>query len=244
MQDLQRLRATWGALGEDDPLWAILSYAQTRGGRWDAAAFFATGAAEIGVLEAQCAALGVPQTRGVALDFGCGVGRLSRALATHYAEVVGVDIAASMLAHARQFNADRPNLRFIENAHGDLRFLPDASVDLIYSVIVLQHMPAELQRVYIAEFMRGLAPGGLAVFQVACAHTHDWRGTVYRFVPNTLLNRLRRWRYASRAAFEMHVIGEDTVRDTIAAAGRRIVRIDDDDCAGAGFVGRRFFVTR
>lgn len=244
MQELQSLRRAWDALGEDDPLWAILSYAQTRGGRWDVAAFFATGDAEIGVLEAQCAALCLPQTRRVALDFGCGVGRLSRALAMHYAEVVGVDIAASMLAHARKFNADRPNLRFVENAHGDLRFLPDASVDLIYSVIVLQHMPAELQRVYIAEFMRALAPGGLAVFQVACAHAQDWRGMVYRFVPNALLNRLRRWRYASRAAFEMHVVDEGAVRDAIAAAGRRIVRVDDDQCAGAGFIGRRFFVTR
>lgn len=55
---------------------------------------------------------------------------------------------------------------------------------------------------------------------------------------------LRRWRYASRAAFEMHVIDEDAVRDVIASAGGRIVRVDDDRCAGAGFVGRRFFVTR
>src|SRR5438445_1731383 len=243
MNSLDRLRATWGALGEDDPLWAILSYAQTRGGRWDATVFFATGEAEVAALDAERAALGLPQARRIALDFGCGVGRLARALASRYAEVIGVDIAASMLEHARKFNADHANLRFVENVHGDLRFLPDASIDLIYSVIVLQHMPAQLQRVYIAEFMRTLAPGGLAVFQVACAHTRDWHGMVHRLVPNALFNRVRRWRYASRAAFEMHVIDEGAVRSVIAAEGRRVVRVDDDGCAGAGFVGRRFFVT-
>ena len=134
-------------------------------------------------------------------------------------------------------------MRFVENVHGDLRFLADASVDLIYSVIVLQHMSAELQRLYIAEFMRALVPGGLAVFQVACGHTHDWHGALHR-LPNALLNVLRRLRYTSRAAFEMHVIDEEAVRDVIVSAGGRIARVDDDRCAGAGFVGRRFFVTR
>ncbi len=244
MNPLDRVRDTWSALGEDDPLWAILSYAHTRGGRWDVAEFFATGESEIAALEAECAVLGLPRQRRVALDFGCGVGRLSRALASRYAEAIGVDIAASMIERARAMNADYANLRFVENVHADLRFLLDASVDLIYSVIVLQHMPAELQGVYIAEFMRVLAPAGLAVFQIACGHTRDWRGALHHWLPNALLNRLRRWRYASRAAFEMHVIDESAVRRVIERAGGRIVRVDDDRCAGAGFVGRRFFVTR
>ncbi len=243
MDALERLRATWVALGEDDPLWAILSDPRKRGGRWDIAEFFAAGEAEIAGLDITCAALQLPHARRRALDFGCGVGRLSRALAARYESVVGVDISASMVERARALNEDLANLRFVENARSDLSFVDDASIDLVYSVITLQHMPAALQRAYIAEFLRVLGPHGLAVFQVACANTHDGRGLLHRLLPNAVLNPLRRWRYGSRAAFEMHAIAEDEVRALIARGGRRILHVDDDPSAGPGFVGRRFFVT-
>ncbi|MEP6938979.1 MAG: class I SAM-dependent methyltransferase [Rudaea sp.] len=243
MDELQRLRAAWGVLGEDDPLWAILSDPQKRGGGWDLDAFFASGEAEVAALLQACDHLGLAHARGTALDFGCGVGRLSRALATRFDRVVGVDISASMLAHARRLNADRANIAFVENAAADLRFVADRSVDLIYSVITLQHAPEPLQLGYIAEFMRVLATDGLAVFQTASGHSRDWRGLVHRWVPNALLNPLRRHWYSSRAAFEMHVLAEEKVRATIVRARRRIVRVEDDACAGAGFVGRRFFVS-
>ncbi len=241
MNELEHLRATWRALGEDDPLWAILSDPDKRGGRWDITEFFAAGETEIAAVEASVATL-MPQHRhGIALDFGCGVGRLSRALASRFSQVIGVDISASMIAHARRLNADIANLSFVENARSDLRFIDAASVDFLYSVITLQHMPATLQRGYIAEFMRVLAPGGMAIFQVATGHTRDVRGWVHEHVPNAWLNPLRRWRYGNRVAFEMHTIAEADVR--AAAAGRQIARVDTDACAGAGFVGRRFYVT-
>jgi len=242
MSELEHLRATWSALGEDDPLWAILSDPAKRGGRWDITEFFAAGEAEIAAAEISADELAPRRAHGVALDFGCGVGRLSRALASRYAQVIGVDISASMIAHACRLNADIANLRFVENARSDLRFVSDASVDFVYSVITLQHMPAALQGAYIAEFMRVLAPNGLAVFQVATGRTRDVRGWLHR-LPNRVLNPLRRWRYASRAAFEMHTVAEDEVRAIVAAAGLQIARVDDDACAGAGFVGRRFHVT-
>jgi SAM-dependent methyltransferase len=242
MGAFERLRETWVALGDEDPFWAILSDPRKRGGRWDVAEFFAAGEAEIAALDATCVALALPQARRSALDFGCGVGRLSRALAARYASVVGVDISTSMIAHARRLNADRENLQFVENAQADLRFVDDASVDLVYSVITLQHIPAELQLAYIGEFLRILAPGGLAVFQVACGHARDLRGAIHRFVPNALLNPLRRWRDDSRAAFEMHVVAESAIRNLVARHGLRVVRVDDDACAGAGFVSRRFLV--
>src|SRR5580765_3504434 len=101
MKELERLRATWHALGEDDPLWAILSHPEKRGGRWNEADFFARGEIEIAAIDVHCAALQRPRRRARALDFGCGVGRLARALASRYGEVVGVDISSSMLAKAR-----------------------------------------------------------------------------------------------------------------------------------------------
>lgn len=242
MKDLERLRRAWGMLGEDDPLWAILSQPEKRGGGWDPDEFFASGEREIALLDAICGVLKVPVERRRALDFGCGVGRLSRALASRYGQVIGVDISRSMVEKARDLNAHISNLNFVENAQPNLAFVESESIDLIYSMITLQHVPPMLQRSYIAEFLRVLAPGGLAAFQVAVAHTRDWRGWTHRLIPNRLLNPLRRRRYGNRAAFEMHVLAESDVWAIVSAAGKRIVHVEDYNVAGAGFLGRRFFV--
>lgn len=241
MNDIERLRATWNALGEDDPMWAILSQPDKRGGHWNTEEFFAAGEAEIAGLERFCAQLGLPRERRRALDFGCGIGRLTRALASRYAEVVGVDISPSMLAQARQLHADIDNVRFVENAQTRLDFLADASIDLIYSVITLHHIPAALQRAYVGEFLRVLAPGGLAVFQIVGGYARGWRGLGYRLVPNRLLAPLRRRVHASRVAAELHVVDERDIAAIVTAAGRRILHAVDVDSAGAGLRGRLLF---
>ena len=44
---------------------------------------------------------GSPAARRSALDFGCGIGRLSQALAEHFDQVYGVDISPKMIELAR-----------------------------------------------------------------------------------------------------------------------------------------------
>ena len=240
--ELQRLRATWSALGEDDPLWAILSHPQKRGGSWDSDEFFAAGETEIAAIDVHCVALGLPQQRRLALDFGCGVGRLTRALATRYAQVIGVDISPSMLEQAHRLQAHLDNVRFVENAAPTLDFLAAASVDLVYSVITLHHMPASIQLGYIDEFLRVLAPGGVAVFQIASGYSRDLRGLAYRLLPNRLLAPLRRRVHASRVAAELHVLDAAAVEALVAARGKRIAAGYDVVGAGAGFRSRLLFV--
>ena len=101
-----------------------------------------------------------------ALDFGCGVGRLSRPLAERFRECVALDISEGMVKLARELNEDRPNCRFLVNAAPDLGRLETESFDLVYSSLVLQHMPSvEVVEAYVSEFLRILRPEGLAVFQ-------------------------------------------------------------------------------
>jgi len=241
-KDLERLRQVWNELGADDPLWAILSDPAKRGGRWDDAEFFRLGESEIAAIEQHCAALALPRERRLAVDFGCGVGRLTRALASRYAQVIGVDISPNMLEQARSLNAGFTNLRFVENAASRLEFLADASVDFIYSVITLHHIPPPLQRAYIREFVRALAPGGLAVLQIATGYSADWRGWAYRMLPNWLLAPLRRHVHASAVAADLHPLAEAEVATIVAAGGRQIVQAFDIDSAGAGFRSRLLFI--
>src|SRR5258707_3761500 len=103
MNALSRVRHQWTTLGEHDPFWAILSETDKKGGGWDQTAFFQTGIEEIDKVLRTARSLS-PVRYGLAVDFGCGVGRLRQALATHFQRVVGIDIAASMLRTAAELN--------------------------------------------------------------------------------------------------------------------------------------------
>src|ERR1700716_2111582 len=104
MGGLDDVQVTWDTLGCEDPLWAVLSTPETRGNRWQADEFFATGRAEVGRLLDRIGELGIAIPHERCLDFGCGVGRLSQALADHFDHVDGVDIASSMVALAGKYN--------------------------------------------------------------------------------------------------------------------------------------------
>ena len=164
--DLQELQKNWNELGKTDPLWAILTDPSCRGGKWDVERFFATGREEIAEVMQQADALHLPEHRGTALDFGCGVGRLTQALCGWFDRCYGVDIAPSMIDLARQYNRAGLKCEYFVNPHPDLRLFPDDQFDLVHSNIVLQHMRPEYSALYIREFVRVVRPGGLVIFQI------------------------------------------------------------------------------
>ncbi|HEX8473727.1 MAG TPA: methyltransferase domain-containing protein [Pyrinomonadaceae bacterium] len=165
-QGLRELQKNWHDFGRRDPLWAILTYPDKRNHKWSLDEFFHTGEWEIRNLIEFAASLDVKFSRRHALDFGCGVGRLTQALGEHFEQCDGVDIAPSMIELATKYNRHGARCRYHLNATNDLKLFSDASFDFIYSNIVLQHMKPEYVKNYIREFIRVLVPGGLLVFQL------------------------------------------------------------------------------
>jgi SAM-dependent methyltransferase len=228
---LERHKRDWEELAAEDPLWAVLGDPARRGGGWQVADFLRTGEEEIEQLVARGRELGLPTAFGRALDFGCGAGRLTRALAGHFSECVGVDISESMVAEARRINADCSGCTFVVNDTPDLRRFPDASFDLVYSTLVLQHLPGRrLVAAYVAEFVRLLSPGGAAVFQLPSS-----LGLLHRpQASRRLYGVLRMLRVPERVLLRrtpltpmrMLAAPEDWVRRTVAAAGGAVVAVD------------------
>jgi SAM-dependent methyltransferase len=175
--DLSELQQVWDRLGEDDPFWAVLTDARFKGGRWDQDEFFALGKAEVAGVMATAEARGMRFAREAALDFGCGLGRLTQSLAPLFESVVGVDIAPSMIDRARYLNRFGTKCQYIVNDRSDLTIFPDSSFDLVLSLLVLQHMEPRFSREYISEFVRVVRPGGLVVFQIPSART-EWNDSV------------------------------------------------------------------
>jgi len=241
--ELDRLRRVWETLGRDDPLWAVLSQSDKRGGRWDPVEFLATGQIEIETHMALLAVNGYPRRRAIALDFGCGAGRLSRALATHFEHVIGVDVSASMVATAARLNADVDNVEFRVNASPRLEGIADASIDLVFSFITLQHIPAALAAGYVEEFFRVLAPGAAAVFQFTTGPDRSLRGHFFERVSNRWLNFLRRVAWRRGTVFEMHGVREAELAWSLQRFPHlRVLATVNDGAAGSGWHGRRWYV--
>jgi SAM-dependent methyltransferase len=139
MTGLGRHRQDWDDLAALDPYWSVLTEPRNRFGGWDRQEFLRSGETEIEGLMVAARELGLPHAHEAALDFGCGLGRLTRSLARYFGQVWGVDISARMVQQARELHRDRPNCTF-QTTDGTLAF-PDARFDLIYSVLVLQHQP-------------------------------------------------------------------------------------------------------
>jgi len=170
---LDNLQKDWEALGDLDPLWAVLSDPQKKFGKWDLTEFFNTGEREIAELMSTVAQLGYPLKLDAALDFGCGVGRLTKALSERFDKAIGVDISEVMLSRARVY---ANKCSFFHNNKDNLDIFPDNSFDLVYSSIVLQHLPSDkVINAYLSEFIRILKPGGLLAFQLPSRVPWWWR---------------------------------------------------------------------
>lgn len=218
----------WTRNAERAPFSAVLSDPRRWKRPWTAEEFFATGEEEIARLWAFMAERRIAIPEGKFLDFGCGAGRASQALRRRFRSGVGVDIAEPMIALAKRHVAD---VEFVVNASDDLARFADRSFDFVYSHIVLQHVPPPYQRRYIAEFLRLLELGGLAVFQVPTRRFRargvhavlGWARAALRGLLPFLARLKAELRRAPQGlASEMHVLDRESIARLCAAAGGRI----------------------
>src|SRR5580698_649358 len=136
MMDLEQLRSDWDALAKRDALWAILTDDSKTEGGWGVAEFFETGEIEMATVMGYIGDVAcVPDGSGAALDFGCGVGRLTQAMSRRFAACVGVDISEEMIRQADALN-QYAHCNYMTSVTERLPFA-DESFVFAYSNIVL-----------------------------------------------------------------------------------------------------------
>lgn len=256
---IEKLRRNWDRFGKTDPLWAILTTPGKRGRRWQLDEFFHTGDEEIAMIMKYMDSLGAGPDRSRALDFGCGVGRLTQALASHFGEVCGVDIAPSMIRLAKKYNRQGKRCAFYLNDRADLKIFGAGTFTFIYSSITLQHMEPEYCEAYLKEFLRILAPGGFLVFNLPSEQApipesssepakgareqipSPEAGRLARSVaPPGLLSLYCRWKYPEPPKMEMHAIRRENVEKILQENGAQIVNVIRRDVAGPEWIGYRY----
>jgi ubiquinone/menaquinone biosynthesis C-methylase UbiE len=236
-------------LGRKDPLWAILTWPGKRGHRWDRGEFFETGERDVERLIGYIDSVGHSFSRRRALDFGCGVGRMTQPLARHFDEAWGVDIAPSMIELARRFNELGERCKYRVNDAPDLRCFSDDTFDFVLSHLTLQHMPPESAKQYMKEFLRVLAPGGLLVFQMAGEPTKVRPASIRRLrrfvrglIPEALIKLYRKARY--RHLIDMHGMKREEVVRVLEENGAEVLDVRPDTSAGGGWTSFRYCATK
>ena len=164
--DLKELQCHWNTFGSEDPLWAILTDPAKKDNKWEIEDFFKTGEIDANLLIDDIKTINPSLHYHSALDFGCGVGRLTQALALYFDECIGVDISPSMIENARKHNHMGDKCKYVINEASNLSQFSDNSFDFVYSKLVLQHIRPKYSKEYIKEFIRIVKPGGLILFQI------------------------------------------------------------------------------
>ena len=245
----ERLRQTWNELGRDDPLWAVLSHPDKRGGRWDISEFIQTGERDVSRLHrAMMERAAAPSWFRHILDFGCGVGRLSHAWRRRAARVTGVDISEGMIEAGRRVFSACSGLELVVNSTHNLKAWDGETFDLVFSYICLQHMPWGIAAGYLAEFARVCCQGGLVAVQIP-SHRLDSGG--YSLLRRRLVNalpfgldrRYRKWRHGAATAFDMFFTPPPVVIACARSNGLELLHQEADCAAGSETVGF-FYVFR
>ncbi len=231
-----RLRAQWEHLGKLDPYWAVLTQEEFKTSKRDVAAFFATGENDILGIFREMEQRGIRPNLDTALDFGCGVGRISRALSARFETVIGTDVSEAMLEEARRVNSCFKNLKFVRNSPDRLDTVEPRTVDFVYTAIVLQHMPRDRQEVFLTSLCGALRPGGVMAFHTPSRRLYSNRvWAAVKWTARSIRSTWRRLTGSNRRHMEMHCLPRDRVEQLLNDSGLDLVDALPSTGCGAAY---------
>jgi SAM-dependent methyltransferase len=221
---LSRIESIFTEHSRDRPHWTVLTSSKYEPDQLDAnrEQFFRSGHEALTTFKAFLGRAGVDlSSYRTCLELGCGVGRVTLALAELFERVIGCDIAEPMLAEAKR-SAAAYNVTNIEwlltNRFDVYRRLPE--LDVLFSGIVLQHNPPPVMRHVLNALLGKLRRGGIAYFQLPTYRLgYSFSAEKYLETPQT-------------NDIEMHVFPQRQLFDLLRTCGCQILEIREDGSAG------------
>lgn len=236
---IDRVNGNWTQLGTEDPYWSVLGSEDFRLETIDEMEeeFYETGRQEVERLFSFAARSGVDlTTRQTCFELGCGIARVTRALAPHFQHLYAADISSVHLDHARAAlaeagidNVSLIHVRSLESIRSIRNY------DLFYSYISLQHNPPPVIAHILGMVLTNLNPGGIGYFQVPTYHLG------YQFSTSTYLDQIEE----AEPAMEMHILPQEKVMEIIYSTGCKLLEMREDAANGdpAG-ISNSFFVQK
>jgi SAM-dependent methyltransferase len=174
----------WEEFGRTEPYWAVLTDEKYKSDKLTSQSledFFRSGEEQISWTFDQIRRHIDPGfDPASALDFGCGVGRLTFPLARRCRSVIGVDISPGMLEKAREHEAQL-GLNNVTFARGDDKLSTvKGPFDFINTYVVLQHIPPERGECLIRRFLELLRDRGVGAFHLTYSKNYYWHEGMHR----------------------------------------------------------------
>ena len=168
-QLFERHQLQWRSLGESEPFWSVLTHDEFKNANLTDAtleAFYATGKQHANFVDLCAKRNRTPIARGICLELGCGVGRVTKYLTERFDKILAVDISEGNLGHCRKMAAHFgiENIQFtLLQSPAEIADLP--RIDFFYSTMVLQHNSPPVQKFILDCILRKIEPGGGFYFQ-------------------------------------------------------------------------------
>jgi len=159
-----RLQHQWETLSSHEPFWSVLTHESYKRANFDAhkrSEFYATGYQHAHLVELLCERTNSRVQRGLCVELGCGVGRITKHLAQLFDHVIAIDISQANLDECKRM-AEAEGLSNVEtfllHSVSDLKELPN--FDFLFSLIVLQHDPPPVQKFILDLLLGKISRGG------------------------------------------------------------------------------------
>jgi SAM-dependent methyltransferase len=205
------IASVWSGFGATDPYWSVLTderwrlknmSADARHATLDA--FYDTGAGDRQRMDDWLTRNDITISRNaVCVEYGCGVGRVTRALARRFGRIIAFDISQPHIeaAERRLSGEGIGNVEFVL-VRGPADLAKMAEADIFFSHIVLQHNPPPIIVDILDHAFAGLRPGGVAFFQVP-TYADDYEFSIENYFSSEL----------NQNNMEMHVVPQKTIFD-------------------------------
>lgn len=212
---------SWEYFGKHDPYYGVITsseFQQANLNQEAKARFFESGQHHIDRV------LNIIQTHLIpgfiptkALDFGCGVGRLTIPLASVCTSVIAVDVSESMLKEAKA-NCDQRGLANVQFVTSE-QALAECSdpIDFLHSFIVFQHIPPQRGEAIVRQLLDRLQVGGVGVLHFTYLRKASLRERIVYWATNSVpllngvINLVYRKKPFAYPTIQMHAYSLQTV---------------------------------
>lgn len=116
------------------------------------------------------------QNNPVVIDYGCGIGRLSRYMSLISEKVIGLDVSSEYIKRAKSRITIEKNLEFYTTD----QFAYECNIaDLIICIMVMQHNTSVYRRAIISHIIKLLKPGGMALISFPRQESRIYKETKF-----------------------------------------------------------------
>lgn len=129
---------------------------------------------EEGRLQAEAILNLFPLNGGTVIDYGCGIGRISKHMAKHADRMIGLDICEAFIDRARKRDTST------EYVLSDV-FEEQNIADFIYSISVMQHNTSANVKQAMSGIHRMLKPGGTCLITFASGPVYQEGTFIHKF---------------------------------------------------------------